>query len=497
MAVSFPNIPSGSALRVPLFYADVSNAAAFTYQPGYRALIIGQMLAAGTATTAAMVSCNSADQARTLFGQGSHIARMVKAFRDNDALTEIICIPLDDNVSAVAAEGTIDVTGPATAAGTIALYIAGQLVQVGVASGDAATAIATAIGAAINANSELPVTASVISAAVTITARNGGTLGNGIDLRLNYLGSVGGQSTPAGVGLTITAMADGATDPDIADAITAMGDSKFNYIIQPYALATELDAFKTEMNDATGRWSYARQLYGHVFTAKVADSATLLTFGGTRNDQHALCFGYYDSPTPTYEAAAMFAGRASRSLSDDPARPLQTLELIGFLPPPETSWFTLAERNSLLFAGIATSYYVAGRARIERAVTMYRVNEWGQVDPSYLDVETLATLAYILDFLKSRITQKFPRHKLANDSTRFGAGQAVVTPSVIRGELIAAYSELESLALVENVEAFKANLIVERDATDPSRVNVLYPPDLVNGLRVFALLCEFRLQYAA
>ncbi|MDO8421565.1 MAG: phage tail sheath C-terminal domain-containing protein [Parvibaculum sp.] len=497
MAVSFPNIPSGGALRVPLFYADVSNAAAFTYQPGYRALLIGQMLAAGTADALAMVSCNSADQARTLFGQGSQLARMVKAFRDNDALTEIMCIALDDDGSGADAEGTVTVSGTTTAAGTIALYIGGQLVSVGVASGVAAAAVATAIGAAVNANAELPVTATVLAGEVTLTAKNAGTLGNGIDVRTNYRGSIGGEATPAGIALAIVAMASGATDPDIADAITAMGDSKFNYIVQPYALATELTAFQTEMNDATGRWSYARQLYGHVFTAKSAAAGTLLTFGGTRNDQHGLCFGYYDSPTPTYEAAAMFGGRASRSLSDDPARPLQTLELIGFLPPPETSWFTLAERNALLFAGIATSYYVAGRARIERAVTMYRVNEWGQVDPSYLDVETLATLAYILDFLKSRITQKFPRHKLANDGTRFGAGQAIVTPSVVRGELIAAYSELESLALVENVEAFKANLIVERDATDPSRVNVLYPPDLVNGLRVFALLAEFRLEYAA
>ena len=49
--------------------------------------------------------------------------------------------------------------------------------------------------------------------------------------------------------------------------------------------------------------------------------------------------------------------------------------------------------------------------------------------------------------------------------------------------------------LVENLAAFKANLIVERDDNDPNRVNVLYPPDLVNQLRVFAVLNQFRLQY--
>ena len=45
------------------------------------------------------------------------------------------------------------------------------------------------------------------------------------------------------------------------------------------------------------------------------------------------------------------------------------------------------------------------------------------------------------------------------------------------------------------MQAFQANLLVERDANDPNRVNVLYPPDLINQLRVFAVLAQFRLQY--
>jgi phage tail sheath gpL-like len=49
--------------------------------------------------------------------------------------------------------------------------------------------------------------------------------------------------------------------------------------------------------------------------------------------------------------------------------------------------------------------------------------------------------------------------------------------------------------LVENTRAFKRNLIVERDPNNPNRLNVLYPPDLVNQLRMFAVLAQFRLQY--
>jgi phage tail sheath gpL-like len=135
--------------------------------------------------------------------------------------------------------------------------------------------------------------------------------------------------------------------------------------------------------------------------------------------------------------------------------------------------------------------------RVERAITTYQRNAFAQADASYLDSETLHQLTEVTRRLRSRITNKYPRHKLANDNTRFGAGQAIVTPSVIRGELIAEYAEMEDAGLVENMELFKKYLIVERNATNPNRLDVLLPPDLVNQLRVFAVLNQFRLQYPA
>jgi phage tail sheath gpL-like len=46
------------------------------------------------------------------------------------------------------------------------------------------------------------------------------------------------------------------------------------------------------------------------------------------------------------------------------------------------------------------------------------------------------------------------------------------------------------------VDAFKAYLTVQRSPTDPNRLEVLYPPDLANQLRIFDVLAQFRLQYA-
>ncbi|WP_045757510.1 phage tail sheath C-terminal domain-containing protein, partial [Xanthomonas albilineans] len=167
----------------------------------------------------------------------------------------------------------------------------------------------------------------------------------------------------------------------------------------------------------------------------------------------------------------------------------------GLLPPRAGNRFLFEDRQALLNFGIATSFVSGGQLRVERAITTYQKNSFGAPDSSYLDSETLHTSVYVLRALKNVITSKYPRHKLADDGTRFAAGQAIVTPAVIKGELCAVYGQMEYLGIVENLDTFKQHLIVERDPRDTNRINVLFPPDYVNQLRVFAVLNQFRLQY--
>lgn len=496
MSISFNTIPQN--VRVPLFYAEVDNSQAGFFSQALRTLIIGQMLATGVAAADTPILVSRTDEAKTQFGVGSMLARMHEVYRANDSFGEVWCLPLADNGAGVAAAGTLTVTGPATAAGTINLWIGARRVQVAVAAADTADTIASAINAAINADTTLPVTSTVLANAVTVTARHKGTLGNAIKLQLNYRGYAGGESTPAGVAVAIVAMSGGTADPSLAAALAAMGDEEYDFIVLPYTDSTSLDALKTVMNDTTGRWAFNRQIYGHVYSAKGDSFANLVTLGTARNDQHATIAGYETGvPNPPWEYAAAYGARNAVFIAADPARPTQTGELVGILPAPPSGRFIMTERQTLLNSGIATSMVGGGAVRIERAITTYQKNAWNQADPSYLDSETMHTLAYVLRRLRYNVTQKYPRHKLADDGTRFGAGQAIVTPSVVRGEILSEYAAMEEMGIVENAKAFAKHLIVERDANDPNRLNVLYPPDLVNQLRVFAVLAQFRLQYPA
>lgn len=495
MTVPFKQIPAN--IRVPLFYAEVDPSYANTAQLNQRALLIGQITSSGIATAGVPIISNGVADAKTQGGQGSQLARMMAAYRANDPFGEVWYLPLADAAASVAATGSILFAGPSTAAGTYHLYIAGVYVPVSVASGTASTAIATAVSAAINALGDLPVTASVASSTVTITAKNKGTNGNDIDIRHNYLGSAGGQSLPAGVTATITAMASGATDPTttLATALANLVDMPFDFIVFPYTDTTSLNTIKSFLDDVSGRWSWAVQIYGHCFTAARNTFANLVTLGTARNDQHTSIMGFYDSPSLAVEWAAAVAAATAVSTRANVGLPMQTVPLVGILAPPLQSRFLLSARNTLLFDGISTFNVGAdGTVRIENLITTYQTNSFGQVDNSYLEIETMMLLMYVLRQMATMVTTKYARVKLAQNGTRLAPGSGVVTPNVIRADLIALYRTMEDNGIVQNSAAFAAGLIVQINASNPNRVDVLWPGTLIGQLRIFALLAQFRLQ---
>lgn len=494
MSVSFSNIPSD--IRVPLFYAEVDNAMANSGASSLRRLIIGQVNDdADGPEIGRLTLVSRTSEAKDIGGAGSMLASMHSRWRAIDVAGEVWCLPLKV-ATGVAATGTVTVTGSVESAGLVNLYIAGQRVRALAVAGASADAVATALAAAINEAIDLPVTATVAAGVVTLQAKFKGELGNDIQVQLNRLGRVNSEVTPAGLTIVTTGLTSGVGSPDAAAALAALGDEEFEFIAQPWTDADTLDAWKETMDDSAGRWSWAKQLYGHVYSAKRGTLGELVAAGRLRNDPHVTVHGFERGvPQPVWEVAAGWAARTAVFISADPARPTQTGVVTGIDPAEASARFTLTERQSLLTSGMATASYSGGSYRIERAITTYQRNAYGQADDSYLDSETLHQSAYVIRYLRSIITSKYGRHKLANDGTRFGPGQSIVTPKVIRGELIAAYGALERDGIVENAEMFNQYLIVERDANNPNRLSVLFPPDLVNQLRVFALLYQFRLQY--
>ena len=94
---------------------------------------------------------------------------------------------------------------------------------------------------------------------------------------------------------------------------------------------------------------------------------------------------------------------------------------------------------------------------------------------SLLDITTIRTLDYVRKAIRERISLRFPREKL---STR--------TPAKVRSEILDVLRGLESLEIVEEVDANADGVVVERNLQDANRLDAKIPTDVVNGLHVFA-----------
>jgi phage tail sheath gpL-like len=543
-------------------------------------LLVGVMTSLGHSTPNVPIAVGTQSQADDHFGPGSELARIFKSFFSNNFANEVWGMGVPEPGSSVAATGAVTITASPTAAGTIHLYIAGQHVPVNVAASDTVANIAAAIATEINETTDLPVTATSAAGVVTLTCRWKSVTGNDIRIDLNYYGTIGGEMTPPGLGITLPPAPTGTTAngtgtgtgtslvvtavtgnigigstvtgtgvpagtkitnqqsgttggagtyttsvattasaaaltfqnpagpanflsggtgvPDFSQGINNMGEKAFEYVCLPYTDSTSLQAWELEYGFSdTGRWGWRRQLYGHIFSARRGLYSDLITFGNTRNAGTTSILGFENTaPSMVLDYAAAYTAKAQRALINDPARPLQTLSLNTVKLAPLQDRFDTIELNSLAENGIATQKAGSdNQPMISRETTTYQLNLYGYTDDAYELVTTLATLARLIRNQRYVITTKYPRCKLADDGTRFGPGQAVVTPGIIKGELIAEYVQDMWDGLVENLQAFKANLLVERDPNDPNRVNVLYGPDLINQLRVFAVLAQFRLQY--
>jgi len=488
MTIPYTEVPAAGL--TPFFFVEVgAGATSAPAEMPWKALLIGQQLATKTAPKVVTL-VPDLSTARSLFGAGSQLANMVEAFLASNPLEPLYCLPLADAGGSAVATGTLTITGTASAAGTLALMIGGRHVPVGILAGDTPTVQAAAVVAAVTANADLAVTAANVAGVVTFTAKNKGVAGNEIDIRVNHYQ---GETLPAGTSAALVAMASGATDPDLSaeNLPGLLAGYWFQTIAHPYSASANVAVLETEL--AT-RWKASSQTGGVQFVAKNASYSTLTAYGDARNSAFTVALAAKSVPTTPWEVAAELSAIASQSAAIDPARPLQTLAFSHAKAPTRSQENTYTENEVLLQKGLATFTVSEDRTmRVQRVVTTYKTSPSGSVDNSYKDVETVFTLQAIRYDWAAYMRTNYPRHKLADDGTNFGAGQPVITPKTGRAEAINRFKSWEERGWVEGLEAFKAALVVERHIGDVNRLDFLLRPNLINQFRIGATSIQFTL----
>ena len=300
-------------------------------------------------------------------------------------------------------------------------------------------------------------------------------------------------------------MSGGATDPDMTQIAALLGDTRMRLVVHGYATnSTAMAAFAALMNASTGRWSPLRGSLGHCFTAISGTTSALQTYGPTNNDPHSSVFAYEaGSPTPPWEAAAIWAGSQASSFRTQPNAPTTGLPMNGFSPPPvglaEASGgpFAKTTRNTLLGLGLGVAKYVVGAPLVDRAPTTYQVNSFGQPDQSYFDTQDMFTLMAIQDFIQGWETQSFAQTLVADNGTKFGPGIKYTTPSLFLAGMVDLYMQMQFAGLVESAAPFIAASTVSRNLQYPNELDVIWAPYLVVGLYQITNTIRFRKYSAA
>lgn len=469
-------------MNIPFVQAEINKLISTkgTVKQEYTALIIGQKTSLGTADADAIYDIFSVNEGKSKFGENSMLANAIDGWFDNNKSVKLKVLPLDDLVGGTQAEGTLTITGTASAAGTFSYYIDGKAYKIAVSVGDTAAQVATALDAIINANSEALVTSGVTTGVITLTSVHKGTFGNTIKTMMNYNSD---ELTPAGLTAVNVAIASGAGDPDLsAFVIPHLEENQYNLIAHPYNENSNLiliaealaDNFKaTEMLDSFAVSGFEDTVTNMVTKADAINSPFITILDTENAFVNSLAF------------AARNIGYIADIAQSDPGAGYLNKEVVGVLALPQR---LRTERNVLAGAGISTFKTNSVKVINEKTVTSYVKDSQAIADDAFSELRVMLTLSFVRYSFIVKMSQ-FQNFKLGNDDDIFGAGTKVMTPKLYAENLTFVYEQLITDAVCENLSLFENSLLTEKDG---NRINSEFSVDIINVLEQQAMKINFQ-----
>lgn len=462
MTIVTPNIPS-TKLK-PGNYTDFNLFAGGLGLPlnNQRLLLIGQKLAAGTALPNVAVRAATTYEAGQLFGLGSVAYRMYLAARRLNRDQAIWVVPQEDAAASAAAAATLTLSGTATGPGTLTVFVGYERIDVGVLAGDTFGDLATRVRAALTAATELPTTIGGATGALIFTAKNKGTVGNGITVHL--------ACSAPGVTLSATSatLTDGATDPDIQDALDAVFPARFHVIVPWTSIQADLVKVRDHLQEVSNA---VQQRPGRAYA--VASNAALLsdttTIAAALNHERVSLAWCRGSWSPSFETAAVLGMAVAQET--DPSLHFDRVVLPGIHAPAIADRLGGSEQETLLAAGV-TPLEVDndGNVSIVRLVTT-RTSYDGTATLRMLDTTPIAILDYYRESCAARVAQKFPRPKL---------NERMI--DAINLEHFDVAKLLEAREILQDVDLHQDEFVGEIDTEVPGRARFRIPAPIVQGL---------------
>ena len=459
--IQYETIPG--SIRVPGRYVEFNTKTAMRGLPSnpQKMLLIAPMLNSGSQPPLTPISLFSDTEAASLFGAGSWAHLCVTQAFTNNAYLDLTVIGVPDADAGIAATASLTISGNATSVGVATVTLAGIDYQIAIATGEAADSIATRLMAVINQPQSL-VTATATAGTIQLTAKNKGSIGNEIALSTHV--------TASDIMMTVNAFADGDVNADITAALDKVAGKRYHIICNTLADDKNAQALANHVTNV----SNAIEKRGCIGVMGWRGSlASGTTFAGKLNDGRITIAWYKNAIESNAIIATGYA--AVLAFEEDPAKPLNNLQIKGLTVTNDADWPLYAEFNNALYNGLTPLHVVNNKVQIMRAVSSYTKNATGTDDPALLDITTIRTLDYVRDAIDQRIALRFPNDKLSSR-----------TPLRVRSEILDVLNLCDEAEILEEVMANKDKLIVQRNLNNPNQLDAIIPADVVNGLHVFA-----------
>jgi phage tail sheath gpL-like len=489
-AIALTQIPD--SLLVPGHYEEIDSSLAGTTEDVKRVLVV-DLMGAGTATPGGVVRVSSEGRSKTLLAAGSPADQLCRGFLAVNKVEELWALPIKADATWTKTKKKIKVSVTTTEAGTLVRYIGGLKVQTALTANQAKDKVASALVAAINSVVGMAFEASVDTEStdsVILEAVVAGPWADDIDIASGLYGEV----DPSGVTLEVSTVTNGAGSPDLATILKATGETRYHYILTTLASQAEVATFESDLAD---RYVATRQLGCRAWVPLSGDVGDETTAGSMIkqaqpvNSSHVILVPRGNNPQSPALWLTQIAGRAIRSLAEDPASNTEGIEATDLVA---TESYSPEVRQSLLLAGIATwKVTSSGTVVIERLVTSYTENTDGDRDTAYLDVQIVETADAIRTYRNALAAKRFKGWKLASTDENFGAGSKVMTASLWKAFLVEVYGDvfIKDKAWCQDLASYKDSVVVQLKTGSKTRLEYRERPTLIGQFLQSSGLMQF------
>lgn len=412
------------------------------YGEGCKVLVEGQVTAGATATLNEVTCVTSLTGAEERFGQGSVLMESLrKVFCQAPNRISVYALPRADAVDAVEAVYTLTVTGPATSDGRVQLFMGDgdYTLDIGVDEGDTANTVAAAIAAAIS--DDFPYVATVATNVVTLTARNGGTIGNHLTVIYSNLGSCN-SITPEGIDIAFAQTVQGATNPLPNDYGVIINECCFSvYILS----SDDTDWQEAMRNHIRSAWDCDKpQCFGHGYVFNRGTLGQILADG---DNSAELCRMAIPEVYPVFPwlTNAAFGALSASSTCENPELSIQgpNYGLLSCLTMPEscTPGFSYSEvvqlqDNGFVVTGPSTT---SGQGNftspyVYNDVTNYLRDDKNRANATFRDTSS-RRLAAATGTLLAEMLQQFNGLAVFTKNTNIRSGIIGTNPRLMLGKI--------------------------------------------------------------